>query len=135
MSNYIFPEDADFWWKLALEEKDHAGLINGEKGTSTMKPGFPKELLSPSVEKLFKVNNKLISMLKEYRKTLPSREKTFNIALGIERLTGEHHFQLAMEKPLTSTIMDVFHKLNKNNMDHADRIRTYMGDKRINTDS
>ena len=130
-----FSEDSDFWWQLALEEKDHAGLIKSGKGTSTMKPGFPDELLVPSVEMLYKANNKLISMLKEYRKKLPSRKKTFNIALNIEHLAGEHHFQLAMAKPLTSTIMEVFHKLNKDNKDHADRIRTYMSDKGIEADS
>ena len=62
-----FSEDSDFWWQLALEEKDHAGLIKSGKGTSTMQPGFPNELLAPSVEMRYKANNKLISMLKEYR--------------------------------------------------------------------
>ncbi len=130
-----FSEDLDFWWKLALEEKNHADLIEIGRGTSIVKPEFPVELLAPSVEMLYEANNKLISMLKEYRIKLPSRKKTFNIALDIEQLAGELHFQLAMEKPLTSTIMEIFHKLNQNDKDHADRIRTYMSDKGIEAHS
>ena len=130
-----FPEDSDFWWKLGLEEENHANLIKSGKGTSVLTLEFPVELLAPSVEMLYETNNKLISMLKEYRKKPPAREKAFSIALDIEELAGERHFQLAMEKPNTSTIMEIFHKLNKDDKDHADRIRTYMSDKGIETDS
>ena len=130
-----FSEDSDFWWKLGLEEKNHADLFEIGRGISVVKPEFPVELLAPSVEMLYEANDKLISMLKEYRKKLPSREKAFNIALDIEQLAGELHFQLAMEKPFTSTIMDIYHKLNKEDKDHADRILTYMSDKGIETHS
>jgi hypothetical protein len=130
-----FSEDSDFWWKLGLEEKNHAGLIKIGRGTSIVKPEFPVEILAPSVEMLFEANKKLISMLKEYRKKLPSREKAFNIALDIEQSASELHFQLAMEKPHTSAIMEIFHKLNKEDKDHTDRIRTYMSDKGIETHS
>ncbi len=130
-----FSEDSDFWWKLGLEERNHADLIKSGKGISILTPEFPIELLVPSVEMLFETNNKLISMLKEYRKKLPSREKAFNIALDIEQSASELHFQLAMEKPHTSAIMEIFHKLNKEDKDHTDRIRTYMSDKGIETHS
>jgi len=91
-----FPEDSDFWWQMALEEKSHANLI--KSGRDTFLDQFPHKLLAPSVQTLNNTNNKLISLLKEYKEKPPSRETAFNIALNIEQSTGELHFQLAMEK-------------------------------------
>ncbi len=124
-----FPEDSDFWWKMTLEEKSHANLI--KSGRDTFLGKFPPKLLAPSVQTLNNTNNKLISLLKEYKETPPSRETAFNIALNIEQSTGELHFQLAMEKSFTSSIMKIFQELNNEYKDHANRIRTYMSDNGI----
>ncbi len=124
-----FPEDSDFWWKMTSEEKSHANLI--KSGRDTFLDQFPSKLLAPSLQKLCNINNKLASLLKEYKENPPSREAAFNIALKIEKSTGELHFQLAMEKSFTSGIMKIFQELNNEYKDHANRIRTYMSDKGI----
>ncbi len=124
-----FPEDSDFWWQMTLEEKSHANLI--KSGRDTFLDQFPHKLLAPSVQTLNKTNNKLVSLLKEYKEKLPSRETAFNITLDIEQSTGELHFQLAMEKSFTSSIMKIFQELNNDYKDHANRIRAYMSDKGI----
>ena len=124
-----FPEDSDFWWKMTSEEKSHANLI--KSGRDTFLDQFPPKLLAPSLQKLCNTNKKLISLLKEYKEKPPSRETAFNIALNIEQSTGELHFQLAMEKSFTSSIMKIFQELNNGYKDHANRIRTYMSDKGI----
>ncbi len=124
-----FFEDSDFWWKMTLEEKSHANLI--KSGRDTFFGKFPPKLLAPSLQKLNNTNDKLISLLKEYKEKPPSRETAFNIALDIEQSTGEIHFQLAMEKSLTSSIMKIFQELNNDYKDHANRIRTYMRDNGI----
>jgi hypothetical protein len=124
-----FFEDSDFWWKMTLEEKSHANLI--KSGRDTFLDQFPPKLLAPSLQKLNNTNDKLISLLKEYKEKPPSRETAFNIALNIEQSTGELHFQLAMEKSLTSSIMKIFQELNNDYKDHANRIRTYMRDNGI----
>ena len=124
-----FPEDSDFWWKMTSEEKSHANLI--KSGRDTFLDQFPPKLLAPSLQKLCNINNKLASLLKEYKENPPSRETAFNIALKIEQSTGELHFQLAMEKSFTSSIMKIFQELNNEYKDHANRIRTYMSDKGI----
>ncbi len=126
-----FPEDSAFWRKLVLEEKNHADLIKSGKGTFLLPDQFPSELLVSSVQTLCKTNNKLISLLKEYNEKPPSRESAFNIALNIEKSAGELHFQLAMEKSPTSSIMEVLQVLNKDCKDHANRILAYMKDKGI----
>jgi hypothetical protein len=124
-----FPEDSDFWWKMTSEEKGHANLI--KSGRDTFLDQFPPKLLAPSLQKLCNINNKLASLLKEYEENPPSRETAFNIALWIEQSTGELHFQLAMEKSFTSSIMKIFQELNNEYKDHANRICTYMSDKGI----
>ncbi len=124
-----FPEDSEFWWKMSLEEKNHASLI--KSGRDTFLDQFPHKLLAPSLQKLCNTNNKLIPLLKEYREKPPSRETAFNIALDLEQSTGELHFQIAMEKQVTSGIMKIFQELNNDYKDHANRIQTYMSDKGI----
>jgi ferritin len=124
-----FPEDSDFWREMALEEEGHANLI--KSGRDTFLDQFPPKLLAPSLQELYKTNNKLTSLLKEYKENPPSRETAFNIAMDIEQLPGEQHFQLAMEKSLTSSIMKTFQELNNDKKDHFNRIRAYMSDKGI----
>ena len=124
-----FPEDSDFWWKMTLEEKSHANLI--KSGRDTFLDQFPSKLLAPSFQIIYNTNNRLTSLLKEYKENPPSRETAFNIALNIEQSTGELHFQLAMEKSFTSSIMKIFQELNNEYKDHANRIRAYMSDKGI----
>ena len=124
-----FPEDSDFWREMALEEEGHANLI--KSGRDTFLDKFPPGLLAPSLQELCNTNKKLISLLKEYKENPPSRETAFNIALDIEQLPGELHFQLEMEKSFTSSIMKIFQELNKDYKDHANRIRTYMRDNGI----
>jgi hypothetical protein len=124
-----FPEDSDFWWQMTLEENSHANLI--KSGRDTFLDQFPSKLLAPSLQKLCNTNKKLISLLKEYKEKPPSRETAFNIAMNIEQSTGELHFQLAMEKSFTSSIMKIFQELNKDYKDHINRIRAYMSDKGI----
>jgi len=126
-----FPEDSVFWRKLVLEEKNHADLIKSGKGTFLLPGQFPSKLLTPSMKILCKTNNRLISLIKRYNEKLPSRESAFNIALDIEKSAGEFHYQLAMEKSPTSSIMKIFQGLNKDCKNHTNRILAYMSDKRI----
>ena len=53
-----FPEDSDFWWEMALEEKGHANLI--KSGRDTFLGKFPPKLLAPSVQTLNNSNNTTI---------------------------------------------------------------------------
>ena len=130
-SDDTYPEDSDFWWKLGLEEEKHADLLASMRGTLLLLHQFPSEFLAPSVEMLYETNNKLISMFKGYNKKLCSRRMLFNIALEIEQLAGELHYQLAMETSPTSSIMKIFQEMNKCSKDHKNRIRTYMSEKGI----
>ena len=126
-----FPDDAEFWWTLVIEEKNHAALIRS--GLEYFLPAgrFPAEILPPMLDGLRKTNRRLEGMVEDFRKKPPSREEAFNTALQVEKSAGEIHFQRAMVKEADSDIMEIFQQLNKDDIDHADRIQSYMQQKGI----
>lgn len=127
-----FPEDADFWWELVLEEKNHASLLQSGKDRFAPKGVFPKELISSSFEHLQDANKKLVTRIKKYRATPPPREATFNIALSLEQSSGEKHFQEFMDKSSGTSLDKIFQKLNSDNKNHAIRLYSYMKSHDIN---
>lgn len=126
-----FLEDADFWKKLSLEEENHAVLIKLVKVELLSSDEFPSEILSSSLENLIEANNRLISLLKEYKDNPPSREKAFNVALSIEESAGEIHYQNATKMTSDLEYIKTFQRLNKDDKDHSERIRKYMSNKGI----
>jgi hypothetical protein len=121
-----FSEDADFWWKLAIEENNHASLFRS--GIDYFIPAgiFPNEILHSMLEELQEVNQMLLSLHDKYKTSTPTREIAFNLALEIERSAGEIHFQRAITKSTDSKILKIFQKLNKDDKDHETRIQVYM---------
>ncbi len=122
----LFPGDADFWWKLVLEEKNHAALIQSGKLYFATLGEFPQELLAPVLRNLKDTNNLIMNLTEKYANTPPSREEAFNIAYKIENSAGEIHFQKFMDERSDSKKDNIFKELNKNDKDHAMRIRRYM---------
>lgn len=127
----ICPDDADFWWKLALEENNHAALIRSGVEFFMQAGLFPAEILPPVISDLQETNKKLTSLHECYDKNLPSREEAFNLALETERSAGEIHFQRIMTKAADSRILKLFQELNEDDKDHLERIRAYMKEKGI----
>ena len=121
-----FQEDADFWWKLVLEEKNHAALISSGKEYFEPLDEFPHDLLASSLQKLKNVNSKLESLIRKFKKTSPSREEAFRVAVLVEESAGELHFQNFMDKESNSMIHKIFKKLNKEDRDHKKRICSYI---------
>ena len=127
----ICPEDSEFWWRLVIEENNHAALFRSGIDFFMEAGLFPTEILPPFLLDLQEANDKLISWLEQYDNKPPSREKAFNIALEIERLAGEIHYQRLMTKDADSRIVELFQKLNEDDKDHEKRIQAYMKDKGI----
>ena len=128
-----FPEDLNFWWQLTLEESNHAALL--ESGRDYFIPAdglFPCQIISTNLESLTEINSEVEILLKEYKQLTPSRELAFNLALRLEGSAGELHFQQTVtEEKSNSEILELFKKLNKEDKDHALRIRKYMHDENI----
>ena len=124
--NQLFPEDAYFWWKLYEEEQNHANLIRkvGELNFLTNK--IIMEMLPTKLIEIKEANQKIISFIKKYKSKPPSRQEAFNVALEIEQSASEMHYQVFMKKESDNIIAQTFQKLNNDDIDHFERIRSYM---------
>lgn len=123
----LFPEDADFWWQLVEEEKNHASLLRS--GKEYFKPinKFPDKLVTQNLAELEAVNEHLMSLISEFSETPPDRITAFTTALLLEQNAGELHYQMFMANDVPKTaIDDIFIKLNRDDTDHARRLRDYM---------
>ena len=128
-----FTEDADFWWQLALEEKNHGALLRSSKKHFAPVGKFPTELLSPRLQQLKDANTNLGALIEQFREDPPSREAAFNTAIRIEQSAGEIHFQKFTEKQAASSLDRLFQQMNRGDKDHEIRIRSYMEDHAIET--
>jgi len=120
-----YKEDYEFWWTLALEEKNHAALLKSLKLAIPYLGNLPHELVAMKTEELkgscAKINEIITNLGKE-----GSRKKAFEIALELEESAGEVHYQAFIENDALSEGYKIFQKLNNDDKDHADRIRNYM---------
>ena len=122
----LFPDDADFWWELVLEEQNHAALLRSGKDYFEPVHQFPHNLLDENLREIKAANNKLFTLHEKFKKNPPSRKEAFNAALNIEISAGELHFQKFMDKTSSSRIEEIFRILNKDDKEHAARISDYM---------
>ncbi len=122
-----FPDDSEFWWRLVIEEKNHAALIRSI-GEAFMPVGIlPNGLLSPSLDKIREANTAVIALIARCKTASPSREDAFSMALNLEQSAGEIHFDAYMKTEAPSKIDEIFQGLNRDDKDHAQRIRSYRG--------
>ena len=132
MFGAAFSYDSFFWKRLAIEEENHASLLQAGKDRFEPLGKFPIEMISPSIQELKFVNSEIQDIVKKYQDTIPSREDAFNIALKLEQSAGELHFQQFMEKESESEIDKIFQRLNRDDKDHAEKLREYMNSHDIN---
>jgi rubrerythrin len=124
--NDSFPEDEDFWWELAMEERGHASLLQQEKKHPQRKEFFPENLLATDLQSLIDTNAKIANLISRYKETPPSRSEALHTALELEMAAGESHFQQFLDSPTNSPAANIFKQLNQEDCDHAARIRQYM---------
>ena len=125
--HHRFPEDAGFWWKIAIEEKNHAALLRNGKQFFLDAGMFPDDIVGDSLEALIKANNDLGSIIRQEKEAPPSRGVALNLALKLEELAGEIHFQHAMQQAKhPSEAIKLFQSLNEDDKNHAARIRDHM---------
>ncbi|ASQ90998.1 rubrerythrin family protein [Prosthecochloris sp. GSB1] len=123
----LFPDDEDFWWQLAIEERNHAALLRNEKKASHSAAGaVPENLLAKDLESLKIANAGVAALVERYRTTSPGREEAFRTAYTLENSIGEVHFQEFMDRKSCSLSDELFRQLNQEDKDHAERIRHYM---------
>mgnify|MGYP001545519690 CR=1 FL=1 len=126
-----FPDDKDFWWRLVLEEKNHAALFRSGLDSEEVGIKFPENLVLQELDTLKIANADLKKMIDDFNLMPPTRKEAFNIALELENSAVEIHYQQFMENGAESAIDRIFQELNKADKDHAARIRAYMEEHQI----
>jgi hypothetical protein len=119
------PEDAHFWWELAIEEENHAALLKTVRLMSENSVAIPMELFPASIEEMLQSNRNLRKAIEDFEQEM-DRTKAFLFALEIEQSAGELHYNNYMKEAPESKLTEVFRNLNGADMDHAMRIRDYM---------
>jgi hypothetical protein len=128
--HHRFPDDANFWWKLIIEEENHAALLVSGKRYFLDAGMFPAELVGASLAAFRHLNGELERLIRHDRESPMSRDAAFSLAVRLEESVGEIHFQHAMHETQRPTeAIRLFQSLNRADLDHADRIRGYMRDK------
>jgi len=120
-----FPKDNEFWWKLAIEEKNHASLLKNLESFSTQLSEIPFHMDQVSISDLKKANSNIEKLVQEFKDSPPNREKAFNLAYELELSAGESHFQEYASDESGSPIAKIFKHLNQSDVDHAKRIKDY----------
>lgn len=121
----LFPMDASFWWKLAIEEKNHAALLKTLQQMNDAHVEIPDEFYPAGTEALKESNQKISIAIREFEKK-PDRNRAFQTAFEIENSAGEVHYESFAKSLNNSPVASIFKELNGGDISHAERIRDYM---------
>ncbi len=121
-----FPEDSEFWLKLALEEKNHAALFESSIDILKDLNQFPQNLIVHNIMLLEEDNQKIFDLISQYKSLPPDREQAFNKALELENIETELRFQTFMDKHSDGKIDRIFREINESDKNHAKRLYAYM---------
>lgn len=121
----LYPEDMDFWWKMANEEKNHAALLKSLFLYMKLEI-FPEDILYKNINELGEINQLVINKIKDFTNNKPPKEIAYNFALNIENSAAEFHLQNVLQKSTNNKILKIMKKLNGEDKDHAQRIKNIM---------
>jgi len=119
-----FPDDADLWWTLSVEESGHAGLL--EAGRKLFGSEYGEEILPARAEDLAEANRKLEKLLEQMKQQPLSREAACRIALEIETTADAMIFENALQPAPDADAPTLSERIRRDDLRHAARIRAYM---------
>jgi hypothetical protein len=126
-----FPEDSQFWWQLAIEEKNHAALLRTLSQMRDSRIPVAEELLPTQIQELRRVNLRLQETIVDMEVAPPERARAFQLAYAIENSAGELHYEKFIRNQTSGPVSAVFKKLNGEDINHANRICQYMSQHQI----
>ena len=118
-----YSRDHTFWWKLQLEEGNHASLLKAiRKRSQETLIKDASSILSEDYEELKKANDLIKTTLTKWKSTPASQSEAYQFALKIEQSAQELHLQNTIEQESELEIIKLFKKLTGADRDHAKRI-------------
>jgi uncharacterized ferritin-like protein (DUF455 family) len=119
-----FPDDADLWWTLSVEESGHAGLL--EAGRKVFGSEYGEEILPARVEYLVEANQMLEKLLEQMKERPLSREAAFRTALEIETTTDGMIFENALQPAQDADSPRISERIHRDDLRHVAMLRAYM---------
>ena len=118
-----YSRDHTFWWKLQLEEGNHASLLKAiRKRSQETLIQDASSILSEDYEELKKANDLIKTTLTKWKSKPASQSEAYQFALKIEQSAQELHLQNTIEQESELEIIKLFKKLTGADRDHAKRI-------------
>ena len=117
-----YSRDHTFWWKLQLEEGNHASLLKAIKRSQETLIQDASSILSEDYEELKKANDLIKTTLTKWKSKPASQSEAYQFALKIEQSAQELHLQNTIEQESELEIIKLFKKLTGADRDHAKRI-------------
>lgn len=130
----LFPVDSQFWWKMMIEEKGHAALLETGKDDFFPMGKFPVSILAESLSEVEEANSSIEKLIEEFEKKPPSREEAFKAAHDLENAAGEVHFQRFVDGKSPTKMESVFQKLIREDKNHELKLEEYMRKNNIQID-
>ena len=127
----LFSEDELFWHQLAVEEKNHAALIENIKKNPGCSIKFVSSFAPDLIQEILKTKELVSSLIVKYSEEKPDRKTAFNTAISIEKSAGEIAYQNFMTQDADSWILLGLQKLNEYDRDHIDRLEQYAEDNKV----
>lgn len=121
-----FPQDYDFWWKISIEELNHAALIGSINDVFLTESILPMNSLEQQTADLREKNLTVKQRIERYKLVPPTRLEAFQYGFELENSIGEFHFELFMTMEPDTPMEKIFQKLNGDDINHAIRIDNYM---------
>ncbi|MEN8202094.1 MAG: rubrerythrin family protein [Bacteroidota bacterium] len=121
----LFPSDASFWWKLTIEEKNHAALLKTLQEMNDSHVDMPVEFYPEGSEALDESTRRISKAIQDFKKN-PDRKLAFRTAYDFENSAGEIHYDSFAKLASSSPLATIFKKLNGSDINHAQRIMEYM---------
>lgn len=121
-----FPEDAEFWWQLVIEEENHAALLRAGREYFVEQGMVPDALFQATFDDLQQTIRAIREIIASHETTPFSRATALQTALALETMAGELDFQRMLEQQPDSPALQLFQTLNREDSDHARRIEAYM---------
>lgn len=126
-----FKQDYIFWWKLSIEEMNHAALIESIDDIFLTENILPSDSIEKKGRELGEMNLFIRQQIEQFRSGTRTRADAFHLACSIENSIGESHFELFMTSQPNSTVMKIMQKLNGDDINHGKRMAKYMSDNNI----
>lgn len=121
-----FREHREFWWKLSIEEENHASIFKTYIDNLIPMDLFPAEIIDLDLNNLRNTNQLIMDAIAQSSNASLPKKELYKLALMFEGMSGEFAFQKALEKNPDSKSLQLVHSIGKDTTNHASRIEAIL---------